>query len=106
MRPVVFIGFITVIHFVVSFALFMYVIGMGLPAFDEFRPRTASESLIDGVATVVLAPFSLVGDAIPHDWFPGRSFFVVLVANSLIWGLLAYALLVAYRRWRISRHAG
>jgi len=74
--------------------------------FDEVRLPTTGESLVSALSTVLLAPFALVEDLIPADWFSGKWGHILFFSNSLVWGLCIYLAFVVYRRWRLSRRAG
>ena len=105
-RPIIFVAVATGVHYVVSLSLFFKTFRIGMSQFDEVRLPTTGESLVSALSTVLLAPFALVEDLIPADWFSGKWGHILFFSNSLVWGLCIYLAFVVYRRWRLSRRAG
>jgi hypothetical protein len=79
---------ISVIHFLASRVLFLWVFGREMQLFDTGRSPTVVETAAALVSRAFDFPMSLVFGLVPHGWFPGLVGYIPLAINSLIWGVI------------------
>lgn len=86
-KPIIFIA---LGHFIVSRTLFVWVFGREMAQFDTGQPPNALDRLAGGISTVLDLPVALLLTHVPPTWLPGLVGYIPFVANSLVWGLLAW----------------
>ena len=93
MKKVYILGTITIIHFGISFGLFLIAFSIVMSWHDHGQPFTLYQNIIMTVSNVLLWPifYPLV------TWYGGKARifhglwgYILLVANSFVWALVIY----------------
>lgn len=78
-----------VLHFILERVLFLISFSAGMNQFDTGRKSTILENLIDGAIAVLQFPIMTIALVIlPTDLLPGISGYVILLLNSVVWGII------------------
>ncbi len=93
------------LHAVVTWLMFLVVFGRGMSRFDSGAPPTVADAALESASTILLSPLATLAmqwDFAPA-FFPGLLGYVPVVANSLLWAVASWWLIVALRKWRAAR---
>lgn len=99
-RRNIFIGVFAFFHFMLTVILFARSFSLSMARFDNLRPPTLREKILDQVSEILLFPFLPLSRLIPFSL--GGADFIFIFGNSLLWGICAYYLMAFFHRRYIA----
>lgn len=101
---VILAGLLTIAHLALSFITFAVMFGLGMDRFDHGGEPSLAEQAASYVLIVLSFPLTMLAYLSPLR-LPVILQFLIVIANSAIWGWLGGELLIRiWRRWRFPRH--
>ena len=94
----------TAAHAALTVFLFLVTFNRGMSRFDTGAPPTPADNVLESASTVLIFPLGTLAmrwDLAPV-FFPGLLGYLPVVANSLVWALVAWWLVVALRQGRLA----
>jgi hypothetical protein len=82
---------VSAVHFAVSFGAFWHSLGSSLGRFDTGLEASRFDKACSGAVDVLWFPFVWAGGLL-HVQGPGIAKWLLMIANSLLWGVALYGL--------------
>jgi len=97
---------LTIVHFGLTFVLFLMDFSVGMSQFDTGDDPTIIENALHVAATVMMwpifEPMAKWGGHFVAQLFPGVLGYIPMLTNSLVWGLAVW-LILGRAMWRRKR---
>ena len=97
MKPLPTISSISALHFVLSLGAFWHSLGSGLGRFNNGAAPSLCDKTCDLAVDVLWFPFLRVAHILGVEG-PGVAEWLLMLANSVLWGAALYALFAVFAR--------
>jgi hypothetical protein len=81
---------LAMIHFVVSFGLFLHTFGETMKRFDNGEPAGFLEQQANILSEILFFPLVHLARLAPISWFQGFSGYIPFIINSILWATILY----------------
>jgi hypothetical protein len=78
------------VHFIISFGLFLYTFDMTMARFDNGKPIGFLDRQANILSEILFFPLVPLARLLPNEWFLGVSGYLPFVLNSFLWAIMLY----------------